>query len=173
MRGCPTIRPAAERDLTAIAGLYHRVWHETHGPHMPRAERQARDGRFFLDRMTSLMPNVVVCEEKGTIAGFAAWSGSRLGQIFLDASAHGSGAAQLLMEAAEREMRKQDVMEAELRCLVGNERAKRFYERVGWRASGIMAETVRGDADGERRDFWVMRKRLKLAAAYTANPEPC
>ncbi|GJD60190.1 GNAT family N-acetyltransferase [Methylobacterium frigidaeris] len=160
MRRCPAIRPADERDLVSVASVYHRVWHETHGPHMPQAERDARDEIFFLDPMTNLMPNVILCEDEHAVVGFAAWTGTRLGQIFLDASVRGSGFAQRLMEAAERGLRNQDVLEAELRCLVGNMRARRFYERVGWHVSETVAEAVRGDVDGERRDFWVMRKRL-------------
>ncbi|WP_171070415.1 GNAT family N-acetyltransferase [Methylobacterium terricola] len=154
------IRPAGAPDLVSLAALYHRVWHETHGSHMPRAERDARDERFFLNRMASLMPNVVVCEDAGTIVGFVAWTGSLLGQLFLDAHARGSGSARSLIEAAESGLRAQGVAEAELHCLVGNERAKRFYERGGWHVSEIMAAAVRGDMGGEQRDFWVMRKRL-------------
>ncbi|AWN51284.1 hypothetical protein DK412_05865 [Methylobacterium sp. 17Sr1-1] len=100
-------RPTDARDLAPIAELYHRVWHETHRPHMPQAERDARQECFFLNRMTGLMPNVVVCEAGSAIVGFAAWKGSRLGQLFLDASARESGFAQRLMEAAERRLRGQ------------------------------------------------------------------
>ncbi|MGW5959084.1 N-acetyltransferase family protein [Methylorubrum thiocyanatum] len=158
----PMVRFAGVQDLRPVASLYHRVWHETHGSHMPRAEREARDEGFFLGRIAGLMPNVIVGEDEGTVVGFVAWTGPLLGQLFLDAAARGSGFAQRLMEAAELGLRHQDVWEAELHCLVGNTRARRFYERVGWRMLGIIAEPVKGDADGEERDFWVMRKRLAL-----------
>ena len=164
------IRLAEVHDLPSIAELYHRVWHETHGLLMPCAERQARDEHFFLNRMAALMPNVVVGTADATVIGFAAWTGARLGQVFLDASARGSGAADRLMEAAESELRDQGVQDAELHCLVGNERAKRFYQRRGWRVGGIMAEPVRGDEGGESRDFWVMRKRLTRGASDASSP---
>lgn len=154
------VRAAGVQDLLSVSNLYHRVWHETHGSHMPHAEREARDEGFFLDRMAGLMPNVIVGEDEGTLVGFAAWRGRILGQLYVDAAARGSGCAQRLMEAAEQGIRDQDVHEAELHCLVGNDRARRFYERSGWRVSGIAAELVKGDATGEERDFWVMRKRL-------------
>ncbi|MGU3558528.1 N-acetyltransferase family protein [Methylobacterium radiotolerans] len=156
------VRPAGVQDLRSVASLYHRVWHETHGSHMPHAEREARDESFFLGRIAGLMPNVIVGEDEGTVVGFVAWRGPLLGQLFLDAAARGSSFAQRLLEAAERGLRAQDIWEAELHCLVGNARARRFYERVGWRVHGIIAEPVKGDSDGEERDFWVMRKRLAL-----------
>lgn len=128
---------------------------------MPLAERDARDAGFFLTRMASLMPNIIVGEDDGVVIGFAAWTGSQLGQLFLDAACRGSGLAERLIEAAERALRDQGIHEAELHCLVGNERAKRFYERMGWRVSEVMSEPVKADAEGEQRDFWVMRKPLE------------
>ncbi|WP_354456388.1 GNAT family N-acetyltransferase [Methylobacterium sp. 1030] len=160
--GTPMVRLAGVQDLRSVASLYHRVWHETHGSHMPHAEREARDEGFFIGRIACLMPNVVVGEDDGTVVGFVAWKGPLLGQLFLDAAARGSGFAQWLIEAAELGLRDQDVREAELHCLFGNVRARRFYERVGWRVHGIIAEPVKGDAAGEKRDFWVMRKCLAL-----------
>ncbi len=160
------VRSAGMADLPSIAQLYHRVWHDTHGPYMPRAERDARDEAFFLNRMASLMPNIVVGQDERGIIGFAAWKGSRLGQVFLDPSARGSGLAQSLMTAAERGLRDQDIAEAELHCLVGNERAKRFYERAGWHVSAVVAEAVQSDTGDGKRDFWVMRKRLQPGTAH-------
>lgn len=159
--GTPMVRPAELPDLPAIAALYHRVWHQTHGPHMPPAECDVRDAGFFLNRMTSLMPNIMVGEDDDVVIGFAAWNGSQLGQLFLDAAHRGSGLAERLIEAVELALRDQGVREAELHCLVGNERAKRFYERTGWRVSAVLQEPVRGGADDEQRDFWVMRKPLE------------
>jgi GNAT superfamily N-acetyltransferase len=155
------IRPARMQDLPRVTSLYHRVWHETHGPHMPYAECAARHEGFFLDRIAGLMPNVIVGDNQNTVVGFVAWKGSLLGQLFLNPAARGSGFSQRLMEAAERGLCDQSVQEAELYCLMGNERARRFYERMGWRVRAIAAEPVRSsDAGGELRDFWVMRKRI-------------
>jgi len=127
---------------------------------MPPAERDVRDTSFFLTRMANLMPNVVVGKDDDVVVGFAAWKSTQLGQLFLDPEYRGSGLAERLIEAAEQTLRDQGSYELELHCLVGNERAKRFYERMGWRVSEVMSEPVRGDAGGEHRDFWVMRKSL-------------
>lgn len=127
---------------------------------MPRPERDLRDAGFFLTRMASLMPDIVVGEDSGVVVGFAAWKGSQLGQLFLDARYRGSGLAERLVEAAERTLRDRRIHEVELHCLVGNERARRFYERMGWRVSEVLSEPVKGDAHDDQRDFWVMRKSL-------------
>jgi hypothetical protein len=36
-------------------------------------------------------------------------------------------------KSPEIEMAEEGTVEAELRCIVGNERARRFYERRGWK----------------------------------------
>lgn len=155
-----TIRLAEPSDLTAVAELYHRVWHETHSSRMPDVERSNRNRLYFVERVAALMPNVVV-SEGGAIRGFAAWSGNLLGQIFVDAEYRGGGIASELLAAAESGMRDQGVREAELHCLVGNERARRFYEREGW----TMRDTIHEDVDGrdgkETRPFWVLTKHLQ------------
>ena len=160
----PTVCPATPLDLPLITELYHRVWHETHGPHMPRAECDTRDESFFLNRLERLTPDIVVGKKSDAIIGFAAWRGPILGQLFLEVAARGSGLAQILLEAAERGMGDQGTFEAELHCLLGNERAKRFYERAGWHVSEIIAEAVKGDSGSEQRDFWVMRKLIAPTA---------
>ncbi|MGU3420814.1 N-acetyltransferase family protein [Methylobacterium sp. D54C] len=154
------VRSAGKDDLPSVAALYHRVWHETHGPYMPYTEREARGESFFLDRLANVMPNVILGEAEGKIIGFAAWKGSLLAQFFLDVAVRGSGFAPRLMKAAEQGLYDDGIREAELHCLVGNERARRFYERSGWQVRGIIAELVRGDTDGEERSFWMMCKSL-------------
>jgi GNAT superfamily N-acetyltransferase len=154
------VRPAGDGDVTSIGALYHRVWHDTHGPHMPPAERARRDEEDFRGRIRELMPNVVLSQDDGYIIGFAAWSSSLLGQIYVESAYRGTGVAERLMAAAEAEMAAQGVHQAELHCLVGNERAHRFYERSGWVAHGIISERVRGEAEEETREFWNFRKAL-------------
>lgn len=154
------MRSALPKDVPGIVSLYHRTWHESHGPHMPSAERRSRDTTFFLNRIKSLMPNVIVEESDSSIVGFTAWRGAFLGQLFVNSAHRGSGMAGRLMQTAEHRMLQQGASEAELHCLVGNERARRFYEREGWCVCEIVTEMLKGDAGDEGRNFWVMRKAL-------------
>jgi GNAT superfamily N-acetyltransferase len=157
------LRLATRSDIASVAGLYHRVWHESHGASMPEAERALRDELSFVTRATALMPHVAVRTVGETLQGFAAWSGSLLGQLFVDANHRGGIVAQALIEFAEQRMRAQGVMEAELHCMVGNDRARRFYERTGWALRGTTDEMVAGSSGSETLTFWVMRKDLSQA----------
>ena len=127
---------------------------------MPPAERDQRDVAFFQSRIDELMPNVLVQDAENKIVGFAAWDGAVLGQIFVDAAYRGSGLAKPLLAAAERRMAEQGVAEAELHCLHGNDRARRFYERNGWTVQRVFAYPVKGEAGDDLRDFWAMTKDL-------------
>ena len=126
------IRRAKGSDIPEVAALYHSIWHETHAPLMPPAEIARRSLAFFVDRMTAVSDSTLVTEHNGSIVGFSAWRGSVLGQLFVAARHRGTGIAGGLLTAAEIEMAKAGTVEAELYCVAGNQRARRFYERMGW-----------------------------------------
>ncbi len=63
---------------------------------------------------------------------------------------HGTGIGGHLMVVAERLLRERGVRRAELGVERGNDAARRFYERRGWRAGRPFRETVRFTTpDGE------------------------
>jgi GNAT superfamily N-acetyltransferase len=71
-------------------------------------------------------------EERGfTIAGHG-----RLERLYVRPGAWGSGVARALHAAALEALREQGAVSASLWCLVENARARRFYEREGWRLNG-------------------------------------
>jgi RimJ/RimL family protein N-acetyltransferase len=59
-------------------------------------------------------------------------------------------------------MAKEGTAEAELHCVVGNERARRFYERMGWLHTGKIMEWVRGEHAQIGVPFWRMVKVLSI-----------
>jgi GNAT superfamily N-acetyltransferase len=153
-------RRAIPSDLPEIVKLYHCVWHETHAPLMPAEEGARRTPAFLAERMVALLPYTLVLEKDGAMAGFSAWSGRLIGQVYVAARYRGSGVGAALMAATERAMAGEGIAEAELCCILGNDRALRFYERMGWRHDGIGRTGVAGP-DGETEiGFWRMRKRL-------------
>jgi GNAT superfamily N-acetyltransferase len=155
------IRPASPSELDAIAELYCTVWHETHGALMPDLERQGRTLAFFLDRMLQLLQTTLVGHRRGRIAGFASWRGDYLGQLFVRAEYRGFGIANELLSAAERSMATAGTAASELHCLVGNDRAHRFYIRNGWSSDGIITEKLADSRGYVDVPFWRMTKRLK------------
>jgi GNAT superfamily N-acetyltransferase len=153
-------RPAQVADLDAVARLYHDVWHETHACLVPAEEWKRRTPAFFLERMTGLLPATVVIVRGGVLAGFAAWSGMLLGQLYVAAAHRGTGVAAALLTEAERRMASLGVGTAELHCVLGNERARRFYERAGWAHAGMAIEPVEGPNGPVELQFWCMTKVL-------------
>jgi hypothetical protein len=90
---------------------------------MPRAEITHRSVEFFVDRMTALLQSTLVTERNGEVAAFSARRGRLLGQLFVAVPHRGTGVASNLLIASEVEMAKEGTAEAELHCVVGNERA--------------------------------------------------
>jgi GNAT superfamily N-acetyltransferase len=156
------IRRAHASDISQVAALYHAVWHETQAPFMPHAEITHRSMEFFVDRMTTLLQSTLVAEWNGEIAAFSAWRRQLLGQLFVAVPHRGTGVASSLLIASEVEMAKEGTAEAELRCVVGNERARRFYARMGWVHKGKILEQVGGEPEQVDVPFWRMTKVLAI-----------
>lgn len=156
------IRRADASDISQLAALYHAVWHETQAPFMPQAEIARRSLKFFVDRMTALLQSTLVTEQNGELAAFSAWKGQLLGQLFVGTPHRGTPIASSLLRASEIEMAKEGTAEAELHCVVGNERARRFYKRMGWLHGGIVMERVAGEHKQIEVPFWRMKKVLSI-----------
>jgi GNAT superfamily N-acetyltransferase len=129
---------------------------------MPPAEIAHRSLEFFIHRMTGLLASTLVTQQNGTIAAFSAWRGNLLGQLFVAVGHRGTGIAPILLAAVEIEMAKEGTAEAELHCVVGNERARRFYERMGWASQGIIMECVADEHTQIEVPFWRMMKVLSI-----------
>ena len=157
-------RPADAADLGAVARLYHDIWHETHAGLMPTEEARLRTHAFFVERMAGLLPRTVVVDRDGVVVGFAAWTGSLLGQLYVEDAHRGLGIAVTLLAETERRMAAEGIETSELHCLVGNERARRFYERMGWQHAGTVSEAVAGPNGAVAVAFWRMTKSLDPGA---------
>jgi len=158
------VRFARPSDVSGVAALYHAVWHETQAPFMPIQERKRRTLAFFVERMSTLLATTVVEARGRSIVGFAAWSGNLLGQIFVAKAFRGMDVGPALMARAEREMAVRGIVRAELHCVAGNDRARRFYERLGWTCQGEMVEPVLGEGGEVGVAFWRMAKTLSTHA---------
>ncbi|MGZ4542418.1 MAG: GNAT family N-acetyltransferase [Mycobacteriaceae bacterium] len=78
---------------------------------------------------------VLLCDDH-TIAGFAATRGDELLHFGVALERWGTGTAQTAHDAVIDVMRRSRVRLAWLRVFTGNARARRFYERNGWRSTG-------------------------------------
>ncbi|MEO0831487.1 MAG: GNAT family N-acetyltransferase, partial [Pseudomonadota bacterium] len=87
-------------------------------------------------------------------------------QFYVVAGARGTGLAQALMVDAEARIRAGGHETAWLGCAIGNDRARRFYEKCGW----VCARTEVVDLDTSSGPFplelWRLEKALdRLAQA--------
>ncbi len=97
---------------------------------------------------------VIVVERGGSLVGFVAFgpaggeaSDLKVGEvysIYLDSAHWGRGYGRSLFQAATEALRRAGFNEAVLWVLETNERARRFYERAGWKTDGQTKSEERG-----------------------------
>ena len=78
----------------------------------------------------------VSTDEVGAVTGFAATRGPVLLHFGTEVATWGTGLARELHDAVVRELAGTGATHARLHCLEENRRARRFYEKLGWRLTG-------------------------------------
>ena len=169
MTALPTLRPATTDDVEAVAELWHRGWHDGHAGHVPDGLTAARTRAAFGERVPALVPLTTVAEPCGLVpdpdlphpqaavpahstgegtghacelAGFVVVVDDEVEQLFVAEAHRGSAVARTLLDEAERQVAAQGYDEAWLAVVAGNARARRFYERRGWRDGGDLPYEV-------------------------------
>ena len=149
-----TIRPARPADAREIAEVHVRTWQAAYRHAFPAevldnlsVDEREELWREHLERGRAAW----VALDEARIAGFVSVGPSRteedtgeLYAIYVEPEAWGSGAAHELMTAARDWFAQEGYATAMLWVLADNPRARRFYEREGWRAEGTRIETLHG-----------------------------
>lgn len=147
MVGAYSLRKAAPADVEAVARIWHTGWEDGHLGHVPAELLPHRRKEHFTSRTQARIGSMWVAELRGEPVGFVVVKGDEVEQIFVDRSARGTGVAALLLRQAEDEIRRAGHRRAWLAVVAGNQRARSFYARLGWRDAGpisYMAETDAG-----------------------------
>jgi GNAT superfamily N-acetyltransferase len=131
----PTLRPATSADLEAIADVWHRGWQDGHLGHVPDALLPHREIVHFRERVPPRIPTTTVATIGSTVVGFVTVHDDEAEQVYVAASARGGGVANVLLRHAEQVIAER-FDTAWLAVVAGNARARRFYERNGWRDAG-------------------------------------
>jgi GNAT superfamily N-acetyltransferase len=146
-------RPATVDDAAVLADIHVRTWQATYRGFVPDAYLESLDPvrwrPFWQDRLRHTEPPsgtlVLVPAGGGRPIGFVSYGPSRddddpaAGEIFaiyVLPQHQGGGGGRRLMEAALAALAGAGFATATLWVLDGNERARRFYERGGWRPDG-------------------------------------
>lgn len=140
-----TLRPATAADMPAVADLWHAGWHDAHPGHVPDGLTAARTAEEFHRRAVDRVADTTVAEVEGgegDLAGFVMVVGDEVEQVYVAAAHRGSGVASALLDEAVRQVAAGGHAVAWLAVVEGNARARRFYERSGWRDAGELPYVV-------------------------------
>ena len=144
------IRRADRDDAAAVAEIWHLGWRDGHLGFVPEELLEVRTAESFRERASARIDEVTVAVVNDAVAGLVIVGGDEVEQVYVSTSHRGTGVADALLAEAERQVRANDHATAWLAVVAGNARARRFYERQGWRDEGpflYAAETERGPID--------------------------
>lgn len=133
------IRRALLEDVLRIAEVWESAWRDGHIGHIPDELLVHRQSDSFRTRAAEMVARTHVAEVGGVIVGFVTLKGDELEQLFVDASARGTGVARDLLADGARRLLEQGHAQPWLAVVTGNARARHFYEREGWRDAGPLA----------------------------------
>lgn len=136
------IRSAQPTDMAAVAVIWHRAWHIGHAGHVPDGLTAARTLDAFHARTPARVADTMVAEIAGELVGFTMVEGDEIEQVFVDPRSHGTGVAAPLLAAAEQQVAAAGHDVAWLAVVVGNARARAFYQKHGWHDAGDLPYEV-------------------------------
>ena len=155
------LRSAEATEIDHLAQLWYDGWQDAHARILPAALARHRTLESFRQRLRALLASVRVAGPLGEPAGFHIVKGPELYQLYVSARHRGSGVAAALLSDAEAALAASDAEVAWLACAIGNQPAARFYEKHGWRRTGIMTSRLE-TPDGEfPLDVWRYEKDLQ------------
>ena len=140
------LRRAASDDIGTVARIWHVGWMDGHLGHVPAELLPYRNEAQFVSRARMRIGDMWVAVASGETVGFVVVKGDEVEQIFVARSARGTGVAAMLLRKAEDEIRAAGHRRAWLAVVAGNQRARSFYSRLGWRDSGPMSYVAETEA---------------------------
>jgi len=123
------VRPARSDDIPILAGIAQSSYRAAFAGILEEEVLEEHDSAFFMARFTHAWERMLVACSGGELIGFLLMTNSHIDMLFMDpAKSRRGGGARLLEEAEAQGARS-------LECFRDNHRARRFYERHGWRIS--------------------------------------
>lgn len=157
------VRPASATDTHRIAEIHVAAWRVAYRGQVPDAFLDGLSVERRLSAWSDIIggthwpsTGVLVAEDdRGKLVGFAHVCSSRdddagpeIGEvtsIYIAPETWQQGAGRALLDAATATLRTAGFVSATLWVLDTNDRARRFYERMGWRPDGAAKVDDRGD----------------------------
>ena len=159
-------RAPLESEIDPLAGLWRASWHDGHAGLLPAAIVRQRTLEDFTGRLRADLANVRVTGPPGAPSGLCIVRDDELDQLFVSASARGTGVAAALLADAEARIAAHGAPTAWLACAIGNDRAARFYEKHGWHRMGTAVKQVQTDEGEVGFDVWRYEKDVGDAGGH-------
>jgi GNAT superfamily N-acetyltransferase len=153
-----TVRAAVTADVTAIAEVHVRAWQIGYRGQIHDSYLDALDPRRSAATIRTIVESeadeqqVFVCERDGRgVIGFAyveARDGCDIGEVnslYVDPDSWRLGVGSELLDAATAYLEQRRFLRAALWVLDTNDRARRFYEALGWSHDGGTQALELGD----------------------------
>lgn len=144
LEGGAALRPAREEDVPDLARIWGEGWREAHLGNVPEPLVAARTPDSFRRRALDLVPRTTVAVVAGEVAGFVMIDADEVQQLYVGPRHRGAGTASALLAEGERRIAAEGHDRAWLAVVAGNLRARRFYERQGWRDEGAFEHQAPG-----------------------------
>lgn len=154
------VRAADAAELPALARIWFDGWQDAHAQILPAELARIRTMDSFRERLQAALPNLRVAGPQGAPVGLCIIKGDELYQLYVSATARGTGIAAALLNDAEHRLASNGVETAWLACAIGNERAARFYEKCGWRRVGNMINQLETPTGMFPLEVWRYEKML-------------
>ena len=141
------VRKATSNDVVVVAQIWHTGWIDGHLGHVPPELVRHRNEAQFVSRSRDRLGNMWVAESNSQTVGFVVVKGDEVEQLYVDRTSRGTGVAAMLLRKAVAEIGGAGYRRAWLAVVAGNQRARAFYSRLGWRDAGPFsypAETEAG-----------------------------
>jgi GNAT superfamily N-acetyltransferase len=153
-------RAANEPEIDHLARLWQASWNDAHSKLEPAGLVKARTLESFRERLAAALADTRVVGPAGAPPGLCMIKDDELYQLFVAREARGTGVAAALLADGESRIADRDVTTAWLACVIGNDRAARFYEKHGWRRARTMMSAAE-TADGVfEREVWRYEKQV-------------
>ncbi|MFD2707237.1 GNAT family N-acetyltransferase [Salibacterium lacus] len=153
------IRKAGTKDIPAIQMVAEASWAETYETLIPSGvQRKFLDMAYSSAALSDKLASDVffAAEYDGDTAAFAHFHQSRqeseLAAIYVHPSCYSKGLGTALMEKVKEEVREKETIVVYLE--VGNDRAERFYRKMGFCEVSVFTETLFGHTLQTKKMEW-------------------
>jgi ribosomal protein S18 acetylase RimI-like enzyme len=154
-------RQAHEHEIEHLADIWYEGWQHAHATILPAELARLRTWESFRERLQADLHAVRVVGPVGSPVGFCMIREEELYQLYVSPAGRGTGVAALLEADAVAAIADHGARVAWLACAIGNDRAARFYEKVGWRRVGTMVSQLETQNGLFSLQVWRYEKRLK------------